>query len=191
MNNIFVLCTGRCGSKTFSNACGHATNYSVGHETVWLRRGLAYPDDHIEINNRLVWYMGLLREKFPYARYVYLYRNKGDVARSYMHRTGAEFSLMRAWRNAIRMGWFSQRSKDPEREPYEDALEMVTAINTNIEVFMETLADWQKVFVDIERPDTFKRFWERMGLKGDMDAAIETFCKRCGQSREGRKRRAK
>ena len=31
--NIFVLCTGRCGSVTFTKACQHITNYTCTHES--------------------------------------------------------------------------------------------------------------------------------------------------------------
>lgn len=55
-----MLCTGRCGSVTFTTACRHASHYSVGHELLGLRHGLLYPDRHIEVNNRLVWYLGTL-----------------------------------------------------------------------------------------------------------------------------------
>ena len=49
--NVFVLCTGRCGSTSFERACRHATNWTSGHETRSHLLGadrLAYPDRHIE-----------------------------------------------------------------------------------------------------------------------------------------------
>ena len=47
--NIFVLCTGRCGSVTFSKACKHITNYTSGHETriKKLDDRLDFPSFHI------------------------------------------------------------------------------------------------------------------------------------------------
>ena len=56
--NIFVLCTGRCGSMTFTKACGHIDNFSSAHESRCGRLGnerLAYPENHIEVDNRLSW----------------------------------------------------------------------------------------------------------------------------------------
>lgn len=51
--NVFVLCTGRCGSMTFAEACSHAVNYTTGHESGRHRRyDLKYPADHIEVDNR-------------------------------------------------------------------------------------------------------------------------------------------
>ncbi len=54
--DVFVLCTGRCGSTTFIKACAHITNYTAAHES---RTGLLgsdrldYPGKHIEADNRL------------------------------------------------------------------------------------------------------------------------------------------
>ncbi|WJI25223.1 hypothetical protein RHP47_05945 [Thermosynechococcus sp. QKsg1] len=49
--NVFVLCTGRCGSVTFAKACTFITNFSSAHESRTFLLGearLAYPDRHIE-----------------------------------------------------------------------------------------------------------------------------------------------
>lgn len=64
--NIFVLCTGRSGSKTFIKACNHITNYTCGHESrakrakLESRLNLDYPPNHIEADNRLSWFLGRL-----------------------------------------------------------------------------------------------------------------------------------
>ena len=31
--NVFILNTGRCGSRTFARACAHITNYTSAHES--------------------------------------------------------------------------------------------------------------------------------------------------------------
>ena len=54
--NVFVLCTGRCGSTTFACACRHIENYTAAHESRSHLAGperFAYPEDHIEVDNRL------------------------------------------------------------------------------------------------------------------------------------------
>jgi hypothetical protein len=59
--NIFVLCTGRCGSTTFIKAAGHIRNYSAAHESRTEELGharFAYPNFHIEADNRLSWLLG-------------------------------------------------------------------------------------------------------------------------------------
>lgn len=181
--NAFVLCTGRCGSKTFARAAMHCTNYTVAHESVELRHALSYPDGHIEVNNRLAWFLGLLLKKFPDALYVHLKRDPTACARSYAPRRRAEFALMNAWRKAIRMGWYPNRGWDEEREPVVDALEMVEAINANIELGLKTLPPEQKMTVNIEEPHDFESFWRWAGLQGDLGAARQTFCRVFDRSR--------
>jgi ferritin-like protein len=48
---------------TFIRACQHITNYTAGHETRSTLLGearVAYPDQHIEADNRLSWMLGKL-----------------------------------------------------------------------------------------------------------------------------------
>ena len=69
--NVFVLTTGRSGSLTFAEACRHITNFSCGHETrvglIGAER-LAYPDQHIEVDNRLAWFTGRLERRLRRRR---------------------------------------------------------------------------------------------------------------------------
>jgi hypothetical protein len=73
---IFVTGTGRCGTVTFSKAAGHATNYTVGHETHAGKIGQwwDYPDNHIEVSSHLVLQIPLLLARYPEARWVHLLR---------------------------------------------------------------------------------------------------------------------
>src|SRR3990167_1085729 len=100
--NIFVLCTGRCGSLTFAKACGHATNFTAAHEsrTGFLGPGrVGYAAGHIEVDNRLSWFLGRLEEEWgDRAFYVHLTRDNDGAARSYLRRrTG----IVLAYRSAI------------------------------------------------------------------------------------------
>lgn len=169
MARIFILCTGRCGSVTFAKACEHATNFTVGHESVGLRHGLEFPDDHIEVNCRLVWYLGLLVCKYPDARYVHLMRDPEATARSFAPRTTKPFQIMLAWRRGIRMGWLADRG-DPERPIVEDAREYVDAVNALIELCGKHCAK-----VRLGQPESFGQFWDVCGLEGDRAAAVRTF----------------
>jgi hypothetical protein len=87
---VFVLSTGRCGSTTFARACSASiTNYTSAHESrshVFDSARLNYPDNHIEVDNRLSFFLGGLAERFPEAFYVHLTRDPDAVARSYLHR---------------------------------------------------------------------------------------------------------
>jgi hypothetical protein len=85
-DNVFVLCTGRCGSLAFARACAHMTNYSCGHESRCSLLGaerLSYPSRHIEVDNRLAWLLGRLDETYGKdAFYVHLRRDRDATARS-------------------------------------------------------------------------------------------------------------
>ena len=94
---VFVLNTGRCGSMTTIKACEHLTNYTAGHETrtgaIGDRR-LDYPDRHVEADNRLSWFLGILGERFGDGPlYVHLRRDPEEVAASFLRR-------WRSWRTS-------------------------------------------------------------------------------------------
>ena len=103
--NVFILCTGRCGSYTFYKACTHITNFSCGHESRARQLGkerFKYPAQHIEIDNRLSWMLGRLDQKYgSAAKYVHLTRNPDEVIRSYEARTDG---VMKAYRAGIMQG---------------------------------------------------------------------------------------
>ena len=90
--NVFILCTGRCGSTTFAKACGHIANYSSAHESRFGLVGedrLDYPEDHIEADNRLSWMLGPLAKLYGNeAFYVHLRRDNETTAASFERRWG-------------------------------------------------------------------------------------------------------
>jgi len=113
--NVFVLCTGRCGSRAFIRACRRSTNFSAGHETRLRRLGpdrFAYPVNHIEADNRLSWLLGRLDVAYgDSAAYVHLMRDEEATALSllvrYSHNIMAAYhkahpEVLRAKGNAYR-----------------------------------------------------------------------------------------
>ena len=83
--NIFILNTGRCGSTTFIRACQHISNFTATHES---RSGLIgeerlnYPDNHIEADNRLSWFLGRLDRKYgDNAFYLHMSRDRSQTAK--------------------------------------------------------------------------------------------------------------
>jgi hypothetical protein len=83
--NIFILSTGRCGSTTFIEACKHISNYSSAYESRIGCLGpdrLAYPDNHIEADNRISWFLGRLDKVFGRdACYIHLMRDVTETAK--------------------------------------------------------------------------------------------------------------
>lgn len=86
---VFVLGTGRCGTTSFIRASEHLECWTAGHETRSTRIGddrFDYPDNHIEADNRLTWFLGELGRRFSDASYVHLVRDSEAVARSFLNR---------------------------------------------------------------------------------------------------------
>ena len=167
---IFVVCTGRCGSVTFSKACSHITNYSVGHETNVSKLGagrFAYPSNHIEVDNRLSWMMGPLIEKFgrdPHeVHYVHLKREKTATSASFAKR---KHGLMAAWTNGVVM-----YGKEYSQSAYSlAALDMVDCINANITRCLigvpHTVVQLEEIF------EQWPNFWETIRAEGSLKASL-------------------
>ncbi|MEM7240899.1 MAG: hypothetical protein AAF429_01820 [Pseudomonadota bacterium] len=173
--NVFVLCTGRCGSTTFTRACQHFSNFTSGHETRTGRVGdhrLDYPNFHIECDNRLSWLLGRLDDKFgDDAYYVHLTRDPEQVARSYVNRVGFRGSMMDAYSINILL---RRRVHTPEAKPIELARDMVATMTSNIRHFLSDKTNYMEM--DIEQAQTeFPKFIEWIGAQGDLDSAMKEF----------------
>ncbi len=168
--NVFVLTTGRSGSLAFAEACRHMTNYSSGHETRVGLIGadrLAYPADHIEVDNRLTWFPGRMEAAFgDSAFYVYLRRDPQATATSLKNRWNKP--AMRSYRKGIL--W----DVDPEADRMRLAVDLVHTLDTNIRHYLRDKS--QTMTIDIETAkQAFPTFWERIGAEGDLEAALAEF----------------
>lgn len=165
--NVFILNTGRCGSVTFIKACSHIGNYSAGHESCISFTGaqrLAYPDNHIEADNRLAWFLGRLGETYgDQAFYVHLRRHRQDTADSFVRR--AEFGIMKAYREGILMGG------QPGQSSMDIALDYIKTVESNIELFLQDKPNTMSFTLE-NAVDDFHSFWGRIGAHGDYDKAI-------------------
>ncbi len=168
--NVFVLTAGRTGSTTFARACEHITNYTAGHETRWDVLGperLTYPDDHIEVDNRLSWLLGRLDAAYgDDAMYVRLVRNEADAAAS--HAMRIEHGIMRAYREAII--W-----QVPEHvDPHDVATDYLATVESNIALFLRDKHHVLRFRLE-EAATDFERFWRFIGAEGDYEAAVREF----------------
>jgi hypothetical protein len=171
--NVFILCTGRCGSTTFIKACRHTKNFTSAHES---RRGqlksdrFRYPTDHIEADNRLSWLLGRLDIHYgDGAYYVHLKRNDSDVAKSYLRRfpTG----IIGAYGKKILVGL-------PEGiNTLRVCLDYCDTVNANIAHFLKDKTHRMEFQIENANID-FKRFWNFIGAKGNIEAALSEFEKR-------------
>lgn len=166
--NIFVLSTGRCGSMTFSKACQHITNYSSAHESRLPFIGdkrLAYPDNHIEADNRLCWILGRLEQAYgDDAFYVHLTRERQQVAESYTRRH--DFGIMKAYREGILLGGEQSQTDLAIAQDYIDTIE------TNIHFFLKDKTHTMPFQLENARHD-FKVFWEWIGAEGNINKALD------------------
>lgn len=170
--NVFVLCTGRCGSTTFVRAAAHAKNFSAGHETRTHLTGAKrfdYPLNHIEADNRLSWLLGRLDQKYgAEAFYVHLTRDPEAVAASLVKR--ADMGIMRAYRKDILMRAGS-RNKDAKLQDF--ALDYVDTVTENIRLFLRDKPASMQVCLETAKQD-FAAFWDRVGADGSIaDALLE------------------
>lgn len=167
--NVFVLCTGRCGSTTFIKACSHFTNYTSGHEArshLLDAERFAYPSLHIEADNRLSWLLGRLDKEYGNAAfYVHLTRNVNDTAKSFAKRSGG---IMSAYQGAgIIMGC-------KEKDQIKIAKDYINTVNANIEMFLSNKS--HKMKFRLERAKAgFIRFCLQIQARGEVQKALGEF----------------
>jgi hypothetical protein len=165
--NVFVLTTGRSGSLTFAEACLHITNYTTGHESRVGLLGderLAFPDRHIEVDDRLAWFLGRLDRAYGDAAfYVHLRRDDHATAASRMRRWNKP--ALRAYRNGIL--W----DLDPRATRFDVAADLNLTVNTNIELFLRGRPHQMRIDIETAQ-QSFPQFWERIGAEGDLEAAL-------------------
>ncbi len=165
--NVFILNSGRCGSTTFIEACRHITNYTAGHETRLRKIGaerLAYPENHIEADNRLCWLLGRLERAYgDQAHYVHLTRRREEVAASFVKRM--DYGIMRAWRDGVLL------EGEPDQTPTGFALDYLDTVEANIGCFLRDKTRQTVVRLEHARED-FPRFWEAIGARGDLAMAL-------------------
>jgi hypothetical protein len=168
--NVFVLNAGRVGSTSFIRACEHITNYSAGHETRWGRLGadrFAYPERHIEGDNRLSWFLGRLDRAYGAdAFYVHLRRDDAATAKSFSARR--EVGIMRAYRRGM------VRNLPTDTDTEAISLDYLDTVNSNIELFLRDKPLTMDFALENAAAD-FKVFWDRIEAEGVFEAAVAEF----------------
>ena len=165
---VFVLTTGRAASTTFASACHHIDGMSAGHETrrAMIEGRLDYPDQHIEVDNRLAWFLGSLDHLYSDADtfYVHLTRDPEQVARSYRERWHLRVSAVRAFYHGVLM----HRHKPDADEALRACRLFVETVNDNIRFFLAQRDNWVHVRIENLEADFF-HFMDRAGLTGDRE----------------------
>ena len=165
--NIFVLNTGRCGSTTFIQACRHITNYSSAHESLLTETGkqrLDYPENHIEADNRLSWFLGRLDEAYgDNAFYVHLSRDRDETANSFSKRI--DFGILKAYEQGILL-------HNKHRLPAPDiAHDHIETVESNIRLFLKDKSNKMEVVLETIKTD-FIAFWNNIKAQGNLDRVL-------------------
>lgn len=165
---VFVLTTGRAASKTFAYACRHLDGMSAAHESNGgkIAFRLEYPDNHVEVDNRLVWFLGGLDKRYKDEEtfYVHLTRNADRVVESYLVRWHLTISITRAFYHGILMN-----PKKPDvATARESSLLFTETVDENIRFFLKNRSNWARVRVEHLEQDFFE-FMKKAGLTGDVD----------------------
>jgi hypothetical protein len=184
--NVFVLSTGRTGTMSLERACRHISNYTVSHESRCNLLGedrLRYPKNHIEIDNRLSWFLGRLEKVYgDDAIYVHMRRNEDQVARSYVTRWNRETSIIRAYAYGI-----LKRQEHQIDDPMAISKDYVQTVDENIEAFLENKPRKMTFHLENAAAD-FPRFWSLTGAEGDQDSAWQAFNDTANTSTESSRR---
>jgi len=176
IRNVFVLSPGRSGSKTFVEACSHLSNYSAAHESLSSKIGderFAYPNKHIEADNRLTWFTGELAKRFKEdVLYINLIRDFNATVDSFHHRlqnSQYRASIMNAFAHGI-----LEKPRDWREDQEHDLAQFyVETVQSNIELFLN---ERPHHIVHLEDGGkTFDEFLRIIDAEGDLDAARATW----------------
>ena len=174
--NIFILNAGRCGSTTFIKSCQHIDNYTAANESRTTFAGenrLSYPDNHIEADNRLSWFLGRLDKQYgDNAIYVHLLRDRNDNINSFMNRT--EFGIMKAYREGV---YLTETRNNLEIY----AADYIDTVNSNIEHFLKDKMHTMRFHLEHAK-EHFREFWKLIGAEGDMQLSINEWDTRYNES---------
>lgn len=168
--NVFVLCTPRSSSYTFAKACSHISNYTVTHESksrLLGKKRVLYPENHIEVDNRLAWFLGYLDEIYgDNAFYVHLIRDRDKTALSINKRWNLPASIVSAYGRSILVR--GDRQQENDLEVCEDYYDTVTK---NIQLFLKDKS--KKMVFSVENAkENFREFWQKIGAEGNLDLAL-------------------
>ncbi len=124
---------------------------------------LAYPENHIEADNRLCWILGRLDQQYGNdAFYVHLTRDRSASANSFVRRTG--FGIMKAYREGILLGGEQQTDQ-------AIAYDYLDTIESNISLFLRDKSNRMDFRLETAETD-FAHFWQRIGAAGDLEKAL-------------------
>ncbi len=171
MKNVFIICAGRTASTTFTHACSHIKNFTSAHESRVAFLGserVAYPNNHIEIDNRLAWFLPHLEKAYgDEGYYLYLTRDHEKIAKSYLERWHLKESIVKAYGHGILM---KETIRADER--YDICLDYVQTVDLAITSFLKNKPNVMRIDVS-ELNERFNEFYDWIDAEGDVEKCIE------------------
>ena len=153
------------------------TNFGAGHETRSHKIGcdrLAYPHNHIEVDNRLMYFLGRLEARYEASLYVHLKRDIEATARSFQKRLGQNRCIISAYDKTI-----IQNNKN---ESFDLCVDYVCNANANIEAYLKGK---KHIEFQLDSPNEgVENLWEFIGAEGDIGSAKEEFNTKWNASRK-------
>ena len=167
---VFVVGTGRCGTVTYSKACRHISNYTHGHES---RMGeiadnrLDYPPRHIEVDNRLSWYIPRILRLGWDVLFINLIRDIEETVNSFIKRHKSPALI--GWS----IGVLYRGGNWTDGAPRSVARDYVETIRAWVE---HALRDVNSITIDIAEPEYgFREMCRRIDAEVDMEVALSEF----------------
>ena len=183
---VIVLCSGRTGSNTLYRASQFIDNFTVGHESQVKLLGAErfdFPDQHIEIDNRLIWQLGSLEQHIGnQAMYVHLTREKLAVKQSFINRLYQPKSIFYSYCESIKKSTPEKLSLDEIDYLADDFLD---SIDANIRYFLKDKTHQMEFRVENYKQD-FAQFWEFINAKGDYEKALTEWSKKHNSSKKSK-----
>jgi hypothetical protein len=166
--NVFVISPGRTATTTFSEAFASLPGYTSLHESRVTELGdrrILYPNNHIECDNRLVWFLCRLTRKYgEHSILVVLKRDKEKIALSYNNRW-RKILIMKAFSQGILMRGFRSNNLDVCREYVEYCYEQIDFYSKY----------WNRViYIDVDNPENgISELLETVGLTSHRTSIVE------------------
>ena len=131
---------------------------------------LAFPNNHIEADNRLSWLLGRLDQAYgTETYYVHLKRDLLSTAQSFRERW--DRGIMNAYRTEILMGAGKLHPKN-EEDKLSYCLDYCETVNSNIELFLQNKPHKMEFRMENAQND-WVRFQEWINAKGDLEGALQ------------------
>ena len=145
--NVFFISPGRTATTALAHAFQCVENYTSLHESRVQLLGeqrLAFPENHFEFDNRLIFFLADLTQKYAPANGILVIVNRDHemIAKSYNKRW-AKINIMKAWSQGIHLRGLAQNN-------YEVALDFVKYCYRQLDYFR---GEWEQVIeINIDSP---------------------------------------